>query len=401
MSIKLLMLGFLVDSDTFDKGSRSEPYQQIAARKFELGFLRGFLDNGVCIKVFGCFPSSTFPINRTILFGFKPWKFRSASCLALPFINLPGLKLATRFFSSLFALTCQVIFIDRPRAICIYSAHSSYLLAAYIARVLYRIPFFVIIPDLPEFMNIGLKRSRLHQLLKAVDGRIIRHLVSKSSGISAITEFVTRDVPAWADLPSVVVEGIAPDPVVDDNVADVQSNTYFLYSGGLNEAYGVGTLVRAFMSSNIKAELWICGAGPLSEFVKECAERDGRIRSLGFLSQIELRRCQKGATALLMTRSCEESYVRYSFPSKLLEYLTTGVPVIATMLPGIPESYISHITIMSGSSESDILDALQSHLLRDPLSRKEQGERALKFVTSSKNAKSAVMPFLELMYNLS
>jgi glycosyltransferase involved in cell wall biosynthesis len=29
----------------------------------------------------------------------------------------------------------------------------------------------------------------------------------------------------------------------------------------------------------------------------------------------------------------------YSFPSKLLEYLTTGKPIISTRLPGIPAEY--------------------------------------------------------------
>ena len=38
-------------------------------------------------------------------------------------------------------------------------------------------------------------------------------------------------------------------------------------------------------------------------------------------------------------RSADAEYTKYSFPSKTIEYLATGVPVVMNRLPGIPEEY--------------------------------------------------------------
>lgn len=79
----------------------------------------------------------------------------------------------------------------------------------------------------------------------------------------------------------------------------------------------------------------------MADFVNDCQKKDGRVRSLGFLDQTSLRSAQMNAIGLLITRDPNEDYVRYSFPSKLIEYMATGTPVITTRLPGIPEEYFN------------------------------------------------------------
>nr|NMF97728.1 glycosyltransferase [Aromatoleum toluolicum] len=395
----MVMLGFLVESTYFGERTKSDHFPQVAARKFEFGFLNGFVDNNIGVKVLGFFPSSTYPRNRFILYGYRTWLYRSVVCTTLPFINLPGLKLLTRLASSFIGLVSCIFRGVRSQAICVYSAHSPFLLSARISKMLFGIPYYVVIPDLPELMDVGVQRGLFRKALKSIDKYLIRYLVSKSNGICTVTEFISRDISAWRMLPAVTVEGIAPEVPAGGNVDSIPrgGKPYFLYSGGLNEAYGVKTLVSAFLASNLDAELWLCGSGPLSGFIDECSAKDRRIRNLGFLNQDELLRAQRGAAALLITRAPDEHYVRYSFPSKLLEYMATGVPVLTTRLPGIPVEYFDYVDVIDGVSEFEIVDALRKHLNLDTKSREEKGKKALDFVREYKAAKVAVLPLLKIM----
>ena len=106
---------------------------------------------------------------------------------------------------------------------------------------------------------------------------------------------------------------------------------------------------------------------------------------------------QRAAIGLLITRPSVDPYVRYSFPSKLLEYMGTGVPVLTTRLPGIPGEYYEFLSIIEECSPRGIIDALGAHLSREADEHKQQGRKALKFVKEFKSPKVAVTPLLHLL----
>ena len=396
MAIQVLMLGFLVEPEYFNERTVVDRYPQVAARKLELGILDGLVSNGARIRVVGSFPSSTFPKNHQLFFGCRRWWYGSVPCLRIPFINLPAVKHATRFVTSFFALLSEVLRYGRPDTVFVYSAHTPYLLAAFLARKICGVDYFVMVPDLPQHMNHGLKQPPLWRMFKTIDTKIITKLVARANGVATITKYVLSDVPEWEALPSVVIEGIAEVQSMPERV-ECAGKPYFLYSGSLNEAYGVGELVRAFAASKLDAELWICGSGPLSETIRSYSESDSRIKYLGFLSQDRLATVQRAAIGLLITRPSVDPYVRYSFPSKLLEYMGTGVPVLTTRLPGIPGEYYEFLSIIEECSPRGIIDALGAHLSREADEHKQQGRKALKFVKEFKSPKVAVTPLLHLL----
>ena len=391
------MIGFSVDREYFERFARCDALPQVAARKFEAAFLEGFAAHGRLAGVIGFFAASTFPSNRSVWFPGEKWRFRSAPAWTLPFVNLPLLKLLSRVAVLLAGLVLWVGRLGRPGAICVYSAHTPFLLAAYAAKAVFRIPYYVIIPDLPIFMDIGIRRTVLRRVAKRFDWALIRYLVSKSAGVSAVTRHVVPDTPAWRGVPFVVIEGLLSERADDADTVEPVGRPYFLYSGGLNESYGVKVLIDAFMSTDLDAELLLCGAGELFEYIHACSTIDPRIRPLGFLAQDALHRVQRGAVALMLTRSPNDPYVKYSFPSKLLEYMATGVPVIATRLPGIPSAYFEFLTVISGASAGEISDALKLHLCRVAADRMAQGQRAKAFVSKRKNPRIGVLPLLRLM----
>lgn len=403
MSRDVVMLGFLVSDTAFNRDSALDPYPQIAARNLERGFLEGFIDNGLNIRLISSMPASTYPLNKKIFFGKEQWYIGSVYCQSLRYINLPGFKAVSRFISTLISLF--PIFHgrqDNEKILCIYSLHSPYLLAANLLHRFLGVKYFVIVPDLPEFMSEGLGRSWFYTFFKRVDRNLIRFLIRRADGASVVASAMLQAMPELSRIPSVVIEGIAlgrpssnPEKIL--HAQPTRMRPYFLYAGGLNEAYGVGRLVRAFCASALDAELWLFGKGPLSQMVEDAAVSDDRIRYFGFVSQDKLREHLAGATALLLTRSSKDDFVQFSFPSKLIEYMMSGVPVITTRLRGIPVEYFGYLTVIDDDTEDGLTEVFKVHLNRGAEDRKKQAMLAYGFVCSEKTPKAQTAKFIKLI----
>ncbi|MBU3593282.1 glycosyltransferase [Polynucleobacter sp. 71A-WALBACH] len=403
MTVDIVLLGFLVPDDDFDRDSREDLYPQIAARNFECGFFEGFLSNKLSVQILASTPASTYPLNKKIIFRGRESKIDSSSCVSMGYVNLPGLKGLTRFTSALINL--RRIFSwhhGSTKALCIYSLHSPYLLAANLMNRFYGVKYFVIVPDLPQFMSLGLKRGLVFRVLKKLDYSFIRFLLRRASGASIVAPAMLESMLELRAIPSVVIEGISvgltPSTPKQELKSGSQSNRpYFLYAGGLNEAYGVGSLLRTFCQSNLDAELWFFGKGPLSHEIELAALQDERIRYFGFISQDILVGYLAGATALLMTRSLKDNFVRFSFPSKLLIYMRSGAPVLSTRLPGIPEEYFKYLTEISDDPDQ-LIGSLHDHLLRSQDDRKDQARKAFEFIANAKNPHAQVAKLIHLIY---
>jgi hypothetical protein len=131
---KIIMLGFLVEKDYFDEITKFDLYPQVAARKQELGYLTGFVENHLNVDVFGFCPSSTYPRNKKFFFGFRRWSILGCDCYRVPFINFIGLKSISRVIS---LLACLIRFLrlnNEPIKICVYSTHTPSLMVANVIK---------------------------------------------------------------------------------------------------------------------------------------------------------------------------------------------------------------------------------------------------------------------------
>ena len=120
---------------------------------------------------------------------------------------------------------------------------------------------------------------------------------------------------------------------------------YFYFGGSLYERYGVKTLVDAFHNSNIKAKLVLAGSGPLDSYIEQLANDDYRILYLNQLSK--------------------EKNIAYmdneSVPSKLLEYLSIGTPVISTKFPRLYSTFKDDVHWIDGNTVDAMKIALESY----------------------------------------
>ncbi|MGE8101771.1 glycosyltransferase [Pseudomonas fluorescens] len=366
MSKRIVLLGFYVGDRYFEKYSVGDAFPQVAAYKLEGRFLDALRFAGGVVNTVASIAVSTYPNNKKVYFPSDSYVgAKGEECNVTPLINLPLFKVVSRMLGSLFGLLrLRRVGVD---VVCVYAAHTPNLLAAYILRKLHGIPYFVYIPDLPSYMDMGMNRSFFMRLLKKLDARIIDFLISASSGVFVTSQYMVKDSAKWSDKAYLVLEGISSSAAlaVSSDVSQGMHKKFIFYAGGLNKAYGIVELVEGFIKAGVDYELWLCGRGELESYLSEASARHPSVKYLGFLSVSEVERIQASASCLILSRSPELLYTRYSFPSKLLEYMVSGVPVLTTRLGGIPDEYYEFLSVIEDASSDGISAALKAFCAAD------------------------------------
>jgi glycosyltransferase involved in cell wall biosynthesis len=188
--------------------------------------------------------------------------------------------------------------------------------------------------------------------------------------------------------PFCVMEGISTEENVDDYPLERCKNDLkiIFYSGTLHRKFGVSNLIKAFTTiSNQNYRLQICGVGDCEIEIKNMAEKDKRIEFLGRVKRDKVLQLQKNATVLVNPRQNSEEYTKYSFPSKNLEYLSSGVPLVAYKLDGIPDEYDDFIIYPVDDTEISLANEITKICNMADEDRKTLGLKAKDFVYKNKN----------------
>jgi glycosyltransferase involved in cell wall biosynthesis len=203
-----------------------------------------------------------------------------------------------------------------------------------------------------------------------------------------------------ADKPYVIIEGFADgqSPIKEKIFKKKNGKRIVMYAGTLNRRYGIGNLIESFAYiKNDCYELWLCGSGDYDSDINAIAEKDKRIKHYGVLNNervVELEGC---ADILINPRPTNEEYTKFSFPSKNLEYMSTGVPLLTTKLPGMPAEYDDYVFFIEDESPAGIADAILKvgRLSDDELFN--FGQKAQSFIYGHKNYHMQGAKILELM----
>ena len=158
--------------------------------------------------------------------------------------------------------------------------------------------------------------------------------------------------------PSYIFEGLVAEE--SEGKKDPIFN-YFYFGGSLYERYGVKTLVDAFHNSNIKAKLVLAGSGPLDSYIEQLANDDYRILYLNQLSKEKNIAYMRNSIANINPRPLDLKMDNESVPSKLLEYLSIGTPVISTKFPKLYSTFKDDVHWIDGNTIDAMKIALESY----------------------------------------
>lgn len=159
-------------------------------------------------------------------------------------------------------------------------------------------------------------------------------------------------------LPSYVFEGLVTEE--NEGRKDPIFN-YFYFGGSLYERYGVKTMVEAFHRSNLKNKLVIAGNGPLDKWIEQMAEEDYRILYLSQLNKEKNIGYLRNSIANINPRPINPDLDKESVPSKLLEYLSIGTPVISTKYPKLYGLFKDDVTWIDGNDVESMRMAFESY----------------------------------------
>lgn len=258
-------------------------------------------------------------------------------------------------------------------------------LASFILSIKYKIRRIAIVTDIPWIMSEG------NEIFFSI---LSTFLIKKYHGYVLLTEAMNEIVNP-RQRPYIIMEGLCDiqEKQTIENTVQVKKpkKPICVYTGSLFPGIGIENLIDAF--STIKGyELHLYGAGPLVGKL----ENKKNIKYCGAVTNTVAVEKQKEATLLINPRPISLGYAKYSFPSKMMEYMVSGTPVLTTKLPGIPKEYYEYVFLTDDSVEG-LKKALEAVLSLSDDELTSKGDSAKSFVLEKKNNISQAKNILKLI----
>ena len=388
--MKILVLGSLFrHEDELSLLKKSKIGLQNQANTFQWALIKGFdsiLNKPV--DIVNVLPVGTYPKQyEDLMLRGKKWEHQpGAHDEEIWTVNLPFLKQNIRAILCRKAIQKWIKNNEHEELfIIILYSYLPFLMA--IKNVPQNVKIILIVPDIPEYMDLRSSIPLPIKIFRSLHDKIFYWLINRIDGFVLLTEQMKYPLNIGTR-PYVVVEGLVDHDLVkpsDNTIRDINKKV-ILYTGSLNIQFGIMGLLDAIdLIVNDNYEFWICGAGEAEKEIEKRCAHDKRIKYFGYVAKNEILQLQQKATALINPRNNEGEYTKYSFPSKTMEYLVSGKPVIMYKLDGIPDEYDPFLYYIAGNSPRDIANKIVEVIEKTQAELDECGDRARQFVMRNKN----------------
>lgn len=331
--------------------------------------------------------------NRKILWRRKERKIKTTIYNQLPFINLPLLKQITLNINLKKYLKKKIKYKD---AVVVYDA-SFVSLFPTISKTLKKksIKSIAIFADIYDYMQ-PVKRKSKHSLMTKT---IARKLASKTYELTDGFIFLTEEMNKLINIqkkPHVIIEGIWSEK---QYIGNSKKEKTILYAGGLNSEYGIDIILDlAKQCPNYIFALY--GKGPLEDKIIKTSKKYKNIKYYGLVSNDEIIRRQAEACLLINLRKTNLEYTKYSFPSKIIEYMASGTPILTTKLRGIPNEYNKYLNYVDEKSKYNIKDEVEKIIVDEKGAYKEKAKKAKQFILTNKNKQTQGEKIIKLILKI-
>ena len=382
-------------SSVLKKGALANP-----SNVYQWGILKGLAENDVDFEV------CSFPFLPTYPTGIKIKKTIFEDVIiddkivgkSYSYCTSAGLKEwdITRKLKVVIREWMRTVASGETGIILIYSLYGPFLKAAIDSSKSY--DNIKVCPIVTDLFISSISKLRTLPFLKKIQGyfeyRRIKYGIEEADTFILLAKGMVKYVPRAVDN-HVIVEGIAGDDLPTPVSKDNSCVNILLYTGSLGIHTSVKELVDAFlMTKDDSFRLVICGSGTYEGYIKQKSIEDRRIIFKGNVTRSEAVNLQKCAKVLINPRLPNVPDTPYSFPSKTIEYLVSGTPMIGYKLIGIPEEYYKYFYIPVDESV-DALSELITNVLSLP--QEELDRRAYEawnFIINHKNSKCQVLKIL-------
>jgi glycosyltransferase involved in cell wall biosynthesis len=215
--------------------------------------------------------------------------------------------------------------------------------------------------------------------------------IPMANGLIVCNESIIDDFAP--ERPHLLIEGGVSERLVKHFEEPRGANPGFhvVFAGQLSELNGVQLLLEAMELIDMEnLRVTIMGDGPFAHDVRRDALIDKRITYLGLVDRDEVLRQYADADLLLNLRRTEYQTTRYVFPSKIVECMSTGVPLLSTCTGHVEKEFGEFLFLLEDETPKGLAEMIHFVASLYPPSRIEMGRRAQEYVLKNKTWEAQV-----------
>ena len=245
-----------------------------------------------------------------------------------------------------------------------------------------------IVTDLPEMLAGS-----------SVAKKITNYLIQNCTDYVFLTEQMNTKLNPQ-EKPYVILEGHA-DISMESRPVSLEQKTQpriCMYAGAISKQFGLNNLLDGFVKAGIPGvQLQLYGYCDFEDELKEICGKHPNISFGGLLLNHEIVEKELQATLLINPRPTCEEFVKYSFPSKNMEYMASGTPLLTSVLPGMPKEYYPYVYLLQDETSDGIAKALKEIFNNSDMELMEKGLAAKEFILKNKNNVVQAAKIIEML----
>ena len=351
-----------------------------AVQKFSRLLVKGLWSNGVDVSALSNPPSMSerkrYVRSHTETEDGIKYKY-------IPYYNIPLLKHLCLFLYAFFYVLFWGLRGQKDKSIICDALSVSICMGALLASKINRVQSIGVVTDIYGMMVNSSRVPIISRLASKLNSKYVSHFDKYVLLTEQMNEVVNPK-----KRPHIVMEALCDSTLLQEtcgNVPKVHPRTV-LYAGGIYEEYGLKMLAEGFVKANIPdAKLVYYGEGSYVEEYQALCEKHPNLEYRGVASNEAILKEEQKATLLVNPRFTTEEYTKYSFPSKNMEYLASGTPLLTTKLPGMPKEYYPYVFLFEEETIEGYSNALKGVLTHSEDELLKFGESAKRFVCQNKN----------------
>lgn len=367
---------------------RTMPGQQ--GPKFNRLLMEGLVANGIEVHACTGRPVTRSNCSRRFLPAMKRVKNDKFIYLYGSILNFPIVKNIWQMVGSYLTICKEA---SKGTAVVVCDVlNASIALGASVAARHKKIPCIGIVTDFPDLMVTGVNQKHV---------KMVERIIDNCTDYVFLTEAMNEKLNP-GHKPYVIIEGLCDANMIrfekkKDECKTVQK---CIYAGLLDARYGVKIMVDGFLMADLpNVELHIYGDGPYAAELTKLIQMHTNIVYHGTVLNDVVIQAELDADLLINPRPTHEEFTKYSFPSKNMEYMATGTPVLTTCLPGMPEEYRLYVHLLEDETEVGFANSLKKVLCNVKDDTAELGFKARKFVLQNKNNVVQARKIINLIRN--
>lgn len=355
-----------------------------AGNNFQYQLIIGLAHDGISdIEVFSARPIASFPRSSTRWVSPRCERFNASIAVRLlPFPNVTPLKqvvIGLEVLGSLVRWGWRKRGV-RSRVVLTYNLSVPPGVFTLLGARLARAKAVVSVNDI--YVSGKTVRS---SVLRRIDVRLQRWLLPRFDGHLAVSDQIATDF--FPGRSYVRVEGgvdglfLERTRRIDNTPREADAPLVMAYAGELDRTNGIPILLAALhIARRDDFKLRIAGSGPLRSAVEDAARQDPRIEYLGMLDHESVAGVYRSADVLLNIRLTKAMDTRYFFPSKLIEYLGSGVPTITTNVAHVESEFEGLVYVLHDESPEGLVELLSLVASKSPEERAALAKKARAYV---------------------